>query len=979
MLDDLGVLQAALAGQYDVERELGHGGMATVYRARDLRHARSVAIKVLNRELAAAIGPDRFLREIWISAQLQHPNILPLLDSGAAGPLLFYVMPLVEGESLRQRLARERQLPIGDALSLTREVADALDYAHAQGVLHRDIKPENILLSNGHAMVADFGLGKAIEAVGDSRLTETGAVLGTPTYMSPEQAMGGRDLDGRSDQYALACTLYEMLAGQPPFTGPTPITIVQQHLSAPPPSVIHLRPATSSAASDAIRRAMSKTPADRFASAKEFVRAAAGDVPTPVGEVVPIGMTAMPATDDFATIAMPGTADPSDGQGGDGRGVRSKKLLRMAVAAGVLVLAVAGWFLGEPLLNALRGRHQAPRGPKQWVLVADFDSTPRDQAVERAARSLTEVALGQSNLAAPVSREQIALALDHAGKPDTARITTDLARELAYRSSIKVVVAGDIQRIGESYAMTMRAVDADSGRTMLSISDRAAKSADFIPCMNRLGNRLRSALGERPAAIASTRPLYETSTPSFEAYQEFVAGEEEHRRGTDTNYRAHVRRALDLDPGFGSALVGLGRYFSNNDVRDSARICFGRALSPGMRLTPRDRLWVEGALAQFDDEPVAALAAFDRELAADSSDGEAWSARAISLGILGRYAEAISTSDRAMLMAGPWGLNEIDYSNRAILTTRAGDYAEARRSTAHLFLGERYFLESWIAMFQDQWARAESLASAGGTDKSFEDFRFSTSAERVCAAAARGRIANADRDLARLADIPAPHDMQLNLVRARDFLSAMRGQQPDSLPEFVVRGDAADLLLIRGLNAVHRGDLSLARKMALQVSQRSADARAVLGRLPELLKARIALAEGRWSEVVRVLARPAHHAYEEAEVAVPATQVEMRVVVAETFDHIGKPDSAATYYASALDPRLERVWGQIFVRALVHPLVLQRLVMAELHSGQVANARRDFDYLVKSCDQPDAEMSKLIVEARSALISSEAAAHSARR
>jgi len=261
--------------------------MATVYLAEDLKHHRQVAIKVLRPELAAALGSERFLREIETTANLRHPHILPLFDSGiATSPIaqspnrpiaeyLFYVMPLVEGESLRSRLDREKQLPLEDALRIAREVADALSYAHGRGVIHRDIKPENILLESGHAVVADFGIAKALSAAGGERLTETGLTIGTPKYMSPEQAAGEQDLDGRSDLYSLACVLYEMLTGEPPFTGPTAESVVRQHMVAEPRPVSQLRPAVPPAIADVVTRALAKNPADRFSPAAHFASALA--------------------------------------------------------------------------------------------------------------------------------------------------------------------------------------------------------------------------------------------------------------------------------------------------------------------------------------------------------------------------------------------------------------------------------------------------------------------------------------------------------------------------------------------------------------------------------------------------------------------------------------------------------------------------------------------------------------------------------
>ncbi|MGH7704088.1 MAG: protein kinase domain-containing protein [Gemmatimonadales bacterium] len=268
-------LRASLADRYRIERELGAGGMATVYLAEDLKHHRKVAVKVLRPELAAALGPERFLREIETTANLRHPHILPLYDSGIIPSLgdpqgrPFYVMPFVEGESLRDRLTREKQLPLDDALQIAREVADALSYAHARGIVHRDIKPENILLESGHAAVADFGIARAIDAAATAKLTETGLAIGTPAYMSPEQATGDA-VDGRSDLYALACVLYEMLAGEAPHHGPTPQAVIARRLSYPATPLHELRPSVPTEVERALDRALALLPADRFPTISQF-------------------------------------------------------------------------------------------------------------------------------------------------------------------------------------------------------------------------------------------------------------------------------------------------------------------------------------------------------------------------------------------------------------------------------------------------------------------------------------------------------------------------------------------------------------------------------------------------------------------------------------------------------------------------------------------------------------------------------------
>jgi serine/threonine protein kinase len=302
--DPLARLTAALADRYRLERELGQGGMATVYLAEDLKHRRKVAVKVLRPELTAILGAERFLKEIEVTARLQHPHILPLFDSGQAGALLYYVMPYVTGESLRQRLARERQLPLDEAIRLTREVAGALGYAHGLGVIHRDIKPENILLTGGHALVADFGIAKGLGPAGP-QLTETGLSVGTPAYMSPEQAAADEQLDARSDLYALGCVLYEMLTGEPPHTGPSAQAILAKRLTLPPPSARTLRPNLPEAVDRALQQVLAPLPADRFATAAAFAEALTAPLVAPrrprsVAVLPFLNLSPDPANDFFA-------------------------------------------------------------------------------------------------------------------------------------------------------------------------------------------------------------------------------------------------------------------------------------------------------------------------------------------------------------------------------------------------------------------------------------------------------------------------------------------------------------------------------------------------------------------------------------------------------------------------------------------------------------------------------------------------------
>ncbi len=446
-------LQAKLADRYIVEREIGRGGMAVVYLARDCKSDRLVALKVLLPDLSSVLGPERFRREIQVASQLNHPHILPIYDSGEVDGSLFYAMPYIQGESLRARLDRERQLPVPDALRITGEVADALDHAHRHGVVHRDIKPENILLGeDGEAVVADFGIARAVSSVGDERLTKTGMTLGTPLYMSPEQATAERNLDGRADIYALGCVLYEMLAGTPPFTGPNAQAITARHIMDEPPNITTIRRTVPMHVEQTIRVALAKVPADRFARASDFV-AALRDVS---GGAV---------SKYTASISVPRL---SGAQVAASRGLSRRALAAMVLAPVFLVVAgLAAWQFG-PLRSASGTSPGGASGGSERVAVMYFEDKSGGD-LEFLADGLTEALIQELARMEAVDVVSAAGVLPFRGS--TALDT--VARKL--RAGL--VVRGSVAPQDDKISVTLRLVNANdetAGREPVTFSVPAA-------------------------------------------------------------------------------------------------------------------------------------------------------------------------------------------------------------------------------------------------------------------------------------------------------------------------------------------------------------------------------------------------------------------------------------------------------------------------------------------------------------------------
>ncbi len=575
-------LQATLGARYALDRELGHGGMAYVYLARDLRHDRNVAIKVLRPELAAGLGVERFLREVRIESALQHPHIVGLLDSGALGAgvvrassLPYYVMPYIAGESLRERLQRERQLPLDDALGIAREVGNALAYAHERGVVHRDVKPGNILLADGHAWVTDFGIARAITVAAGDQLTETGLVVGTPDYMSPEQASGDTAIDGRSDVYALACVLFEMLAGEPPFRGRTAQVVLARQRAEPPPAIRILRPGVPEHVEAALLQALAKVAADRFRTVDDFLSAL--NAPRPAAE--------------------------------HGPRLPSRRAALLLLTVGVAVAAALGYFV----------RHRLTTLDANRVVVFPLRAGPgpNEDSGESVATYLGYALEGT----APLRWLDGWDFFDSRQRSRPADLTSAEAREIARHAHAGYYLDGSIVRNSDSVTVVLRLHDV-RGDSVLRRAGASGKSnavslpqiglramSELLPALLQPGRRVDlTALSERrPTAIA-----------------DFLRGEQAYRQLHFDQALVDYQAAIQDDSAFAIAALKAGMAASWQERPDEART-FLRIALQGRDLLPRKyRRFAEGLASFWGGAADSAISRFRQAVEENPDWAEAW-------------------------------------------------------------------------------------------------------------------------------------------------------------------------------------------------------------------------------------------------------------------------------------------------------------------------------------------------------------------
>ena len=612
-------LTIALTDRYVLERELGRGGMATVYLARDLKHDRFVALKVLRPDLAVSLGSERFLREIRLTARLEHPHILPILDSGEDAGLLWYTMPFVRGETLRDRLRREVHLPVDTAVDLTRQIAAALDYAHREGVVHRDLKPENILLADGQVRVADLGVAKAFAGAGDAKLTETGLALGTPAYMSPEQASGGA-VDARSDVYALGCVLYEMLAGEPPFTGPTAQVIIARRLTEPVRPLGTVRESVPDQLEEAVVRALARVPADRFGTAGEFASAAA------------------------ESVRSDSSAD---------RTRRRRVPWAVLLLLGVLAAALGGnaWIRGlrgsgGPARQAVSVQAADAHRPT-IIAVLPFENLGSD-ADEYFAAGMTDEVTSRLGAVRDLGVVPSRAVQRYARTNMTLR---EIGRELG----IDNLLVGSVRWAGtdsgaRNVRITLELLRARDERQLWATTyDR--EITDIFQVQSDIARQVIERLGVTLLEGERNR-LSAQPTANHQAYTLYLKGRYFWNKRTEANIQTaldYFQRAVDLDPGYARAWVGIADVWIFRGWYSSLapRETFPKAKSAAMRALEFDSTLAEAHASmahihfEFDHDWTAAEREYRRATELDSSYSIAHHWYGGFLSAMGRHEEAL--------------------------------------------------------------------------------------------------------------------------------------------------------------------------------------------------------------------------------------------------------------------------------------------------------------------------------------------------
>jgi serine/threonine-protein kinase len=855
-------------------------------------------------------------------------------------------MPHIEGQSLRERLAHQGELPIGEAVRILRDVVDALDHAHKHGVVHRDIKPDNVMLSERHALVTDFGVAKAVsEATGAHKLTTEGVALGTPAYMSPEQAAADKHIDHRADIYAVGAVAYELLTGRPPFTGTTPQEVLSAHVTQTPDPVTKYRATVPPALAQVVMTCLEKKAADRWQSAEELLPQLEA-LATPSGGVTPTG------TVPTATTAQ----------------LQPRRVLVAVIATAVVLAALVGtaWRFGfrtrseDAIAAAAR-----PLDERPWVIVAAFEGQADDPDLLDAARAYVMATLDQSELVVAVPDDQIRQALRAAGRADTATLDNDLARELAVRSGVSQLVQGRVDQIGGRYSIVLRLVDTEGGTVSASASQTAETDADLMSSLAAAGSQLFPALGGDQLGARASRELYTVMTPSFEAFKVARYGYRAYRRGDEVGARRLLWQALELDPDFAMVWKYLGHSYFVSGMRDSVEYYYGEALKRRERLDEGAASDVEALMAVIRNDLGTALRIYER---LQRQGRPLYHNHALTLNHLERRDEGAELYRRALsrqLQPNPTTLN-----NLAGTLLYLGEFDETPDlsrlldSLGHVDVPLHGLVGASV---ESDWDGLERLAQGLRDDPGAEADHRRIAARTVAATRLlRGRGSSAGEQLEwERAEADEGGTAVSAPLLASVWAAWFTEGQLAPLAENPVPDTSATGVFARAARAASLGDTARARRELARLTARPDHAAGFYGEAPAFLEAVIAAQGARWQEVVDLLGPGAARGYDVGNFIIESPRIPRQWLAAEAYRRLGRPDSAAVLYERVAE--LRGSFQEIVARAGVYPFVHRRLAQAYTELGQDVRAAEHWNVFLEVFTDPDPGLEFMVTDAREAL------------
>ena len=1023
MSDPFAQLATALAPTYVIERELGGGGMSRVFVAAETRLGRKVVIKVLPPEASAGIPADRFEREIRLAASLQHPSLVPVLNAGSAAGLVYYVMPYINGESLAARIAREGALPVAESARILQQVADALAYAHAQGIVHRDVKPDNILLSGRHALVTDFGVAKAVSAAAEgaqrTTLTEAGFTLGTPAYMAPEQATADPLVDHRADIYALGAVGYEMLAGRPPFSAPTAQGMIAAHVAVTPEPVDRYRPGIPPELSTAVMRCLAKHPADRWQTAEALIAAldttdtgpipVAGPKPAaPVGRVLGIfalatvgvtgaafALSRLAALPDWIWIGALGLmaaglpillytgrlerrravarATGSYRSGAEQLHHRAftwrRALIGGALALGTLALVAGGWAASRelgigPAATLLSAGQLDSR---DRLVLADFVNGTNDSTLATAITEALRVDLGQSRVVRLLDARQVAAALERMGASADTLLDEPLAREVAVREGAKAVVTGEVTTLGSGYVLTARIVTADSGATLVPVRVTADGAGGLIEAVNRLSSELRERIGESLRDIRGSDPLERVTTASLPALRAYTEGSRHFERGDYPIARDFLLRAVAIDSGFAMAWRKLGAVYFNTAAPYQLRLdAARRAFQHRDRLPPLERHLTDAYYySNAEQQPERAIAAYHAVLEVVPDEFTALNNLSILYQREGRFAEAEAVLRRGIEARGPMTLF-VNIAGALVAQSKwaaVDSFIRLADSVAPATHSAPLSMRRDVASARRDYASQDSLGQAALQNPRLRLVHWLVQWDRVATLTARGRF----REAGDVAD-----EIRRSQVESGDSARAASALlEPVVQQVYTGRTDSARSLFDRAL----RSPLMTAIADSLRPHEGFGFVSAVLGDPDGVSRARAAWerhtpagSEPAWATELwdARLAEAEGRWRDAAEILGRSQQTRSCVpcgglFAAQMWDRAGEADSALAWYRRGVESPMT---GETFEDAYLYPIALRRLGALYEERAEPAEALDYYGRFVELWRDADPELQPIVTAVR---------------